>query len=152
MEEAKQTIQRVGDEIARVVVGQRDLVDGLLVALLSGGHALVEGVPGLAKTTAVRTVAQVPSYTSHVIRTRNLDMAVAGDFDGDGHIELLLPNQARTELGAIRRSGDGAEVAWTLPVDGLVSTNLAGVTLADGNLAVGVGRDDGTLRLWLPGP
>ena len=98
----------------------------------------------------LRTVAQMPGYTSHVIRTRNLDMAAAGDFDGDGHIELLLPNQARTELGAIRRSGDGAEVAWTLPVDGLISTNLAGVTLADGSLAVGVGRDDGTLRLWLP--
>jgi MoxR-like ATPase len=40
------------------VVGQRALVEGLLVALLSGGHALVDGVPGLAKTTAVRTLAQ----------------------------------------------------------------------------------------------
>jgi MoxR-like ATPase len=40
------------------VVGQVALVEGLLVALLSGGHALVEGVPGLAKTTAIRTLAQ----------------------------------------------------------------------------------------------
>ena len=40
------------------MVGQRALVEGLLVALLSGGHALVDGVPGLAKTTAVRTLAQ----------------------------------------------------------------------------------------------
>jgi MoxR-like ATPase len=53
------TLKRVIDEIGRVVVGQHPLVEGLLVALLSGGHALVEGVPGLAKTTAIRTLAEV---------------------------------------------------------------------------------------------
>jgi len=42
-----------------VLVGQRELVDGLLIALLCQGHVLVEGVPGLAKTTAVRTFARV---------------------------------------------------------------------------------------------
>ncbi len=45
--------------MARVLVGQRELVDGLLVALLCQGHVLVEGVPGLAKTTAVRAFARV---------------------------------------------------------------------------------------------
>ena len=59
MTEAEERIQRIVDEIGRVVVGQRPLIEGLLVALLSEGHALVEGVPGLAKTTAVRTLAQV---------------------------------------------------------------------------------------------
>ncbi len=52
-------LERITAEIGRVVVGQRALLDGLLVALLSEGHALVEGAPGLAKTTAVRTLAQV---------------------------------------------------------------------------------------------
>jgi len=56
--DARDTLGRILDEVARVVVGQRALVEGLLVALLSGGHALVDGVPGLAKTTAVRTLAQ----------------------------------------------------------------------------------------------
>jgi MoxR-like ATPase len=55
---AAQRIQQITAEIGRSVVGQRDLVEGLLVALLAEGHALVEGVPGLAKTTAVRTLAQ----------------------------------------------------------------------------------------------
>jgi MoxR-like ATPase len=41
-----------------VVVGQTELVDGLLIGLLSRGHVLVEGVPGLAKTTAVRSLAE----------------------------------------------------------------------------------------------
>jgi MoxR-like ATPase len=58
MQDAQATLARILDEVGRVVVGQRALVEGLLVALLSGGHALVDGVPGLAKTTAVRTLAQ----------------------------------------------------------------------------------------------
>ena len=45
--------------MARVLVGQHELVDGLMIALLCQGHVLVEGVPGLAKTTAVRTFARV---------------------------------------------------------------------------------------------
>jgi MoxR-like ATPase len=45
------------EEVERVLVGQRRLIDRLLIGLLAGGHILVEGVPGLAKTLAVRTVA-----------------------------------------------------------------------------------------------
>lgn len=45
-------------EVARRVVGQEDVVDGLLLALLAGGHALLVGVPGLAKTLLVSTLAQ----------------------------------------------------------------------------------------------
>ncbi len=51
-------LKRLLDEVGRVVVGQRELLEGLLTALLAGGHVLVEGVPGLAKTTAVRALAQ----------------------------------------------------------------------------------------------
>ena len=46
-------------EVGRVVVGQKYLVDGLLVGLLTNGHVLLEGVPGLAKTLAVKTLAAV---------------------------------------------------------------------------------------------
>src|SRR5437762_1676380 len=45
-------------QIARVIVGQRDLIDRLILGLLTGGHILIEGVPGLAKTLAVRSLAQ----------------------------------------------------------------------------------------------
>ena len=95
-------------------------------------------------------VAGVPGYTSHVIGTRNLDMALAGDFDGDGRVEVLLPGQSLTELGAIRRTGDGAEVVWSVPLDGILTTNLAAVSFPDGGLALGLGRDDGVLRIWMP--
>jgi len=51
-------IARLRQEVNKVVVGQERLLDRLVVALLTGGHVLLEGVPGLAKTTAVRTLAQ----------------------------------------------------------------------------------------------
>jgi MoxR-like ATPase len=50
-------------EIGRVIVGQRGMVDRMLIGLLTGGHLLLEGVPGLAKTLAVRTVARGLSLT-----------------------------------------------------------------------------------------
>lgn len=96
-------------------------------------------------------VAQISAFTSHVLGSRNLDMAAAGDFDGDGRVDLLLPNQARTHLAGIRRTAEGAEVAWTVPVGGRVSTNVSTVSLDHGRLAVGVGRTrDSALRLWIP--
>lgn len=45
-------------EINKVIIGQRHLIDSLLIGLLTGGHILLEGVPGLAKTLAVNTLAQ----------------------------------------------------------------------------------------------
>src|SRR5262245_23089107 len=57
-EEAGQ-VQAAVAEVKKVIVGQRGLVDRMMVALLCRGHLLVEGVPGLAKTLAVRTLGQV---------------------------------------------------------------------------------------------
>ena len=51
-------VARLRDRMARVIVGQQYMVDRLLVGLLANGHVLIEGVPGLAKTTAVKTLAQ----------------------------------------------------------------------------------------------
>jgi MoxR-like ATPase len=46
------------DEIARVIVGQQEIVEGVLLALMAGGHVLLEGVPGLGKTLLVRTLGE----------------------------------------------------------------------------------------------
>lgn len=51
-------IQEVKAEIAKVVIGQEKMIDGLLIGLLTGGHVLIEGVPGLAKTTTVNALAK----------------------------------------------------------------------------------------------
>lgn len=52
-------IDRAMAEIGKVIVGQRDLIERILIALLCKGHVLLEGVPGLAKTLTVKTVADV---------------------------------------------------------------------------------------------
>jgi MoxR-like ATPase len=53
------TFHRIRAQMAKVVVGQEDLVFGLLVAALSGGHVLIEGAPGLGKTLVARSFARV---------------------------------------------------------------------------------------------
>ena len=58
VERQAQFVQRLRTEIAQVIVGQQYMVDRLLVGLLANGHVLIEGVPGLAKTTAVNTLAR----------------------------------------------------------------------------------------------
>lgn len=57
LESAIQWIPTLREEIGRVIVGQHYLVDRLLVGLLANGHVLLEGVPGLAKTLSIRTLA-----------------------------------------------------------------------------------------------
>ena len=53
------TISKIKKEMAKVIVGQKEIVDGLIRALLCDGHVLVEGVPGIAKTLAIKTLAKV---------------------------------------------------------------------------------------------
>src|SRR5437899_11547730 len=50
-------VRRLLDEVAKVIVGHEAIVEGVVMALLAGGHALLEGVPGLGKTMLVRTLA-----------------------------------------------------------------------------------------------
>ncbi len=60
-QEIKLLIEKLNDlkkEIAKVIVGQEKTVDQLLITFLAGGHALLEGVPGLAKTLMIRTLSQ----------------------------------------------------------------------------------------------
>lgn len=52
-------IQNLKQELAKVVIGQENMIDALLIGLLSNGHILLEGVPGLAKTTTVKALSDV---------------------------------------------------------------------------------------------
>ena len=53
--------KRIGDEIGKAIVGQREIVMDMLTAIISRGHVLLIGMPGLAKTTLVRTISEVLS-------------------------------------------------------------------------------------------
>ena len=52
-----ETLAKIRQEVNKVIVGQEKLIDRLIIALITGGHILLEGVPGLAKTLSVRTLA-----------------------------------------------------------------------------------------------
>ena len=55
----RETYTALRDEIGKVIVGHHDIVEGTLIAIFSGGHVLLEGVPGLGKTLLVRTLSEV---------------------------------------------------------------------------------------------
>ena len=59
IDECAEYVKICRTEVAKRVVGQSEAVDGILAALIAGGHVLLEGVPGLAKTLTVRTFADV---------------------------------------------------------------------------------------------
>jgi MoxR-like ATPase len=61
--EFRATAEAIEDEVGKVIVGQRSAVQHVLVCILAGGHALLEGVPGLGKTMLVRTLADVLDLT-----------------------------------------------------------------------------------------
>ena len=58
-QELDSTLGRVKEEMQKVLVGQQGLIDGLLIGLIAEGHILLEGVPGLAKTLAAKTLAAI---------------------------------------------------------------------------------------------
>ncbi len=58
IQEQAKSIDLLRQEVMKILVGQEQLLDRMLMALITGGHILLEGVPGLAKTTAVKTMAQ----------------------------------------------------------------------------------------------
>ncbi len=97
-DEARDALEAALHEIKRVIVGQDAMLERLLVALLAGGHVLLEGVPGLAKTLTVKTLAQVLGGTFRRIQfTPDL---VPSDLVGT---RIYRPDTGRfdTELGPV---------------------------------------------------
>ncbi len=58
-ERIKEKVEKIKNEVGKVIVGQEDMVEAIIIALLSDGHILLEGYPGLGKTITVKTVARV---------------------------------------------------------------------------------------------
>src|SRR5262249_54331931 len=57
-EDFRKDVLCLREEVAKVIVGHEEIVSGVITAMLTGGHALLEGVPGLGKTMLVRTLAE----------------------------------------------------------------------------------------------
>src|SRR6188508_1835983 len=61
--EFQRTIGELREEVGKVIVGNREVIDGALTCMLAGSHALLEGVPGLGKTVLVKTLAEALALT-----------------------------------------------------------------------------------------
>lgn len=85
VEALAQTIQKVKSEIAKVIVGQDDVIDQLLISLFARGHCLLVGVPGLAKTLLISTVAK--SLDLQFSRVQFTPDLMPGDITGTEVIE-----------------------------------------------------------------
>ncbi|MEO2034007.1 MAG: MoxR family ATPase [Planctomycetaceae bacterium] len=68
LDEFRSDFVRLRSEIAKVIVGQQEILDETLIALIAGGHVLLEGVPGLGKTLTVRTLADALDLKFHRIQ------------------------------------------------------------------------------------
>ncbi len=58
-EEFRQTFKKIQEEVSKRIVGQQEIIEGVLICLMTGGHALLEGVPGLGKTLLISTLHDV---------------------------------------------------------------------------------------------
>ena len=76
VQETSSWIHPLTQEISRVVVGQQGLIQGLLIGLLSNGHVLLEGVPGLAKTLTVKTL-----FSAFAVHSRPSSCGSCGNLD-----------------------------------------------------------------------
>jgi MoxR-like ATPase len=65
---ARQIIESIKAEVSKAIVGQEDIIEGILICLASEGHALLEGVPGLGKTTLIKCLGQVLDLKSSRIQ------------------------------------------------------------------------------------
>ncbi|HEY0434028.1 MAG TPA: AAA family ATPase [Chitinophagaceae bacterium] len=88
---AGQFVDRLREEISHVIVGQSHMLDRLLIGLLSNGHVLLEGVPGLAKTLAIKSLAQA-------IRAKFSRIQFTPDLLPADVIGTMIYNQQRNEF------------------------------------------------------
>src|SRR5215210_8868870 len=88
---------KIQTELAKVIVGQRDVIEQILIALLAGGHCLITGAPGLAKTLLVKSIAQIfhlefrrIQFTPDLMPTDITGVEILQD-TGDGRALVFVP-------------------------------------------------------------
>ena len=100
-------VQRILKEVSRRIVGQDAMVERLLVGLLTGGHILLEGVPGLAKTLAVRDRAMLMTASSVRRGWANGVVPNGWSASGGGTVAAVGRREAARCRGAARYRGRG---------------------------------------------
>lgn len=95
-------------------------------------------------------VASADTYSTHRIGSRNLDLGIVTDADGNGTLDVLLPTQSMLQLAIVTRDDTaegGTREVGLVELGGSISTNIA-ATDRGGGVAYAIGLSDGSLRLW----
>jgi hypothetical protein len=120
------------------------------IASVRRPHAVAEVEFHHLEDDELRRVASRGSYPSHEFGSRNLDRAAAGDFDGDGQPELVVPTPETGGLVGLRRTAGGVEEAWRADLGMPLTSNLAAARGPDG-LIFAAGTPS-SLRIWPAAP
>lgn len=115
---------------------------------------MVQFLRYMPETNSLEIAARFGGYTSHLYGSYNVDMAVAGDFDGDGQPELVVTTQDGSRLvGLVHDADDSIEEAWSIELPAVPVTNFNAIHTSDERLglAIGlaIGLADNRLHLWL---
>ena len=95
-EQFRAAYKAVREQVARVIVGQKEIVDGVLTCLFVGGHCLLEGVPGLGKTLLIRTLSE--SLSLHFARIQFTPDLMPADITG-----TTIVVEGADETGQVKR-------------------------------------------------
>lgn len=110
---------------------------------------IVQFLRYVPQTDRLEVVARAGGYTSHVYGSRNIEMAVAGDFDGDGQPEVVVTTQDGTRLVGLRHGvGDRVEEVWSIDLPAVPVTNFVAFHLPEERLGLTIGLADGNLYVW----
>jgi hypothetical protein len=138
--------------VHQLAIGQFIAGEALEIAAVRTPH--IGGVVEIYQLVGDKLVVQAAlrGYSSHQVGSRNLDSALVIDINNDGREEIVLPDQAQTSLAGIKYTQNELAVVWIGASGGKISTNLAACTLSNGNFALGVGVEEGWLRIWTSTP
>ncbi len=89
----KEKVEKIKKEVGKVIVGQEEMIEGIIIALLSDGHILLEGYPGLGKTVTVKTIARVLDAKFH--RVQFTPDLIPGDITG---FEMWDPETRKSRI------------------------------------------------------
>src|SRR6266498_1618725 len=107
-----EAVTRLRRQVAQRIVGQEDVVEGILTAILSGGHALLIGVPGLAKTLMVQTVAETLHLSFN--RVQFTPDLMPSDITGTDIIEEDLTTGKRADRKSTRLNSSHVRISYAV--------------------------------------